>query len=215
MARRSCSSADYIRKDDADESPTFCLTSIWLIATISRISVRENWRAVLFVILNIAETPEIRPEHCRLDTNSFEEIVQGREGASSAACSLRASSRQICCPFPFHKPVSVASAFALVLQHSSTALWADQVDDGRDDVRVGLAGQCVKCFHNRSPALTESAHGVPTDKNANNTRLHKSVQRNRPQERTRDFTPLVRNSVSLVVCYRRSPALVRRPLFEH
>ena len=60
MAGRWCSSVDYIRKDEADESHTFRLTSIWLIATISSISVRENWRAVLFVILNIAETPEIR-----------------------------------------------------------------------------------------------------------------------------------------------------------
>lgn len=66
-----CSSVDYIRDDDA-ESPTFCLTWIWLIATISKISVSENWRAALFVILNIAETPEMRPEHCRLRTNSFD-----------------------------------------------------------------------------------------------------------------------------------------------
>jgi hypothetical protein len=72
MARRSCSSVDYMRKEDADQSPTFCLASIWLIVTISRISVSENWRAVLFVILNIAETPEMHLEHCRLHTNSFD-----------------------------------------------------------------------------------------------------------------------------------------------
>jgi hypothetical protein len=72
MARRSCSSADYTHKEDGDESPTFCLASIWLIVTISRISVSENWRAVLFVILNIAKTPQMRPEHCRLHTNSVD-----------------------------------------------------------------------------------------------------------------------------------------------
>ena len=33
------------------------------------------------------------------------------------------------CPFPFCKPVSAASPFTLEFRHSSTALWANQVND--------------------------------------------------------------------------------------
>jgi len=61
------------------------------------------------------------------------------------------ASRGLIRPFPFCKPVSAASPFTLEFRHSSTALWADQVDDGRDDARVRFARQCVKGFHNRSP----------------------------------------------------------------
>ena len=63
---------------------------------------------------------------------------------------LNASCRQIR-PFPFCKPVSTASPLTLEFRHSSAALWTDQVDDGRDDVPVRLARQCVSDAHNRSP----------------------------------------------------------------
>lgn len=75
------------RDHDADESRTSCLASIWLIAAISRISVSENWRTVLFVILNIAETPEIRPEHRRLHT--FVRLGSARPGKSRHLRRLR------------------------------------------------------------------------------------------------------------------------------
>src|ERR1700674_2335861 len=64
------------------------------------------------------------------------------------------ASRGLIRPFPFCKPVSAASPFTLEFRHSSTALRADQVDDGRDDARVRFAWECVKGFHNRSPIQT-------------------------------------------------------------
>ena len=71
---------------------------------------------------------------------------------------LRASCRQIR-PFPFCKPVSTASPLTLEFRHSSAALWTDQVDDGRDDVPVRLARQCVsdahKCSPTRGPKVNE------------------------------------------------------------
>jgi hypothetical protein len=61
------------------------------------------------------------------------------------------TSRRVIRPFPFCKPVSTASPLTLEFRHSSAALWTDQVDDGRDDVPVRLARQCVSDAHNRSP----------------------------------------------------------------
>ena len=41
-------------------------------------------------------------------------------------------------PFPFREPISSASAVALIFQHVSAAIWADPIDDRRDNV--------VECF---------------------------------------------------------------------
>jgi hypothetical protein len=42
-------------------------------------------------------------------------------------------------PFPFREPVPAAPAAALVVQHISTTLWADKIDDRGNDARVHFA----------------------------------------------------------------------------
>ena len=74
-----------------------------------------------------------------------------RRPGSMAGNPRLGACRRLIRPFPFCKPVSTASPLTLEFRHSSAALWTDQVDDGRDDVPVRLARQCVSDAHNRSP----------------------------------------------------------------
>ena len=50
-------------------------------------------------------------------------------------------------PFPFSEPTPPTSAFALECGHSSTALWTDQVQDGRDDVTDHFSRKCDDGAH--------------------------------------------------------------------
>jgi len=78
-------------------------------------------------------------------------LSECRRGTSPALSRLRASRHPIR-PFPLREPIPSASAFTLVFPHSSAALWADQVDDRRDNVRLRFPRQYAK-GHIRSPIL--------------------------------------------------------------
>lgn len=78
-------------------------------------------------------------------------LSECRRAPSPALFRLRASRHPIR-PFPLREPIPSASAFTLVFPHSSAALWADQVDDRRDNVRLRFPRQYAK-GHIRSPIL--------------------------------------------------------------
>jgi hypothetical protein len=47
-----------------------------------------------------------------------------------------------------------APAIALKLHHASAALWANQVDDGRNNARAAFARKCFEMLHIFAPSIS-------------------------------------------------------------
>ena len=81
----------------------------------------------------------------------YARVASAQRPGSMPATVRSQASRCVICPFPFREPVPAASSFTLEFRHSSATLWADQVNDRRDDVRIQFTRQRVNGAHNHSP----------------------------------------------------------------
>ena len=88
------------------------------------------------------------------------------------------------CPFPFWEPVSATPTIALEFPHAAAALWANQIDDRRNDAGVAFAGKLFTNRHGSSPILlwSNAIRSAPCKPKANSQTSREGLEKSSDSE---------------------------------